>query len=505
MARTTLNVDLNRVEGDLEFQVELEDNRVVDARCIGTLFRGFEQLMVGRVPTDALVITPRICGICGTAHLATAVQALERLGGIAPPPQAVAIRNLCLMAENFQSDIRQTFLFFVPDFLHPRYAAHPLSREAERLFRPLAGDMVRSALTVSRRILQIVAIFGGQWPHSSFMVPGGVTRGASGKDLVDCRSLVDETVAWFEHSVLGGRLDAWQAVDSLPALMDWLEAPAHAASALGVFTRMARSIGLAASGAGPGAYLSAGSYPDAEAPGGLLLAPGVFDGASGLLEPFDPARVSEHVRYSWYRPYSGGRHPFEGETVPDYQPDSDRYTWAKAPRYDDRVVETGPLAELLAAGDPLISAIVAAEGASTWLRQFARLRRAGTLLGLMRGQLATLARHAGSAHYLEPAAGSLDEGEGFGFSQAARGSLGHWLQVRGGRITRYQVVTPTAWNASPRDSAGRPGPWEHSVIGLHLADPADPVEIGHVVRSHDPCLVCTVHFVGSGRRVTYGL
>ena len=120
MARTTLNIDLNCVEGDLEFQVDLEGNRIVDARCVGTLFRGFEQLLIGRAPKDGLVITPRVCGICGTAHLYTAALALERLARLPVTPHATLVRNLCLMAENVQSDLRQSFLFFTPDLVHAR-------------------------------------------------------------------------------------------------------------------------------------------------------------------------------------------------------------------------------------------------------------------------------------------------------------------------------------------------------------------------------------------------
>ena len=511
MTRTTLNIELNRVEGDLEFQVDMEDDTVVDARCIGTLFRGFEQLLVGRAPKDALVITPRVCGICGSAHLYTAALALERMNQLPVPPQATLIRNLCLMAENLQSDIRQTFLFFVPDLLNPQYREHPLFSEVEAAFKPLQGKVVLSALQASRKLVEIVAIFGGQWPHSTYMVPGGVTNAATARDIVSCRDILDQTIRWYEQEVLGDSLDNWLAINKAEALFNWLQGDAQSKAALGLFTRFSRAQGLHTYGAGAHHYLSAGAHYDAQAWNApydaqhTLLQGGLYNAQEDQLENFDPQRINEHVRHSWYRPYDGGRHPFEGETVPDHQPESDRYTWSKAPRYDNRVVETGPFAELLTDRDELLIDLLQNEGASAWLRQFGRVRRAGVLLHLMREQLAQLAGELSNPHYLPPPADALHEGDGFGLVQAARGTLGHWVQVRDGKIARYQIITPTAWNASPKDSEGQHGHWEESVIGLTLKDPQNPVEIDHVVRSHDPCLVCTVHFVESGRKLRYGI
>ncbi|MVF21406.1 hydrogenase [Methylocaldum sp. BRCS4] len=501
MARRTIQIDLNRVEGDLEFQLELEGREVVDARCIGSLYRGFEQILIGRRPKDALVITPRICGICGTAHLYSAVLALEQIGRIAVPPNASRIRNLCLMAETVQSDLRQSFLFFTADFCHPKYAGRPLYEKTLGAFLPFKGWAHRGTLEHSRHVPGIVAIFGGQWPHSSYMVPGGVTAPPTSRRILDSLSIINNLTRWFEQAVIGTDLGPWLELESADQLFAWLEAAdTHANSAIGLMTRMSRDIGLHRSGFGTSHMLSCGAYYDSA--GGQMFKSGFLDGDTGKIEPFDQAEIAEHVRYSWFEPYEGGRHPFRGETIPDFQPHSDRYSWSKAPRYRNEVVQTGPLAELLIDGDPLIGSLYRAEGGNTWLRQFARLRRTALLLQKMREILHELAAHLDDPHFTSPAEEEIPDGEGFGLITAARGALGHWVQVTDGAISRYQVITPTAWNASPKDSEGRHGHWESSLIGLTVDDPDDPVEIGHIIRSHDPCLVCTVHLLDTGKRMT---
>lgn len=507
MSRRTVQIDLNRVEGDVDFQLELEDGKVVEARCIASLFRGFEQIMVGRNPRDSLVITPRICGICGTAHLNAAVLALEQIGQLPVPPNAVRIRNLCLMAETVQSDLRQSFLFFTADFCHPKYEGLPLYGSMRDAFLPFQGRFHRGTLEHSRHIVEIVAIFGGQWPHSSYMMPGGVTAPPNIRHVLDSLSILNKLTRWFEREIIGADLESWLALRSADEFFAWLDAKdSHATSAVGLLTRMSRAIGLHRLGFGTPHMLSYGGHADPDATAGAhagqLFRAGFLDGDSGEVEAFDQAEITEHVRYSWFLPYAGGRHPFQGQTIPNYQPHSDRYTWCKAPRYRDRVVQTGPLAELLVEGEALIRSLYAAEGGNAWLRQFARLRRTALLLLNMRKTLDGLAAHLGDPHYFPPAAAGIPDGEGYGLVTAARGGLGHWVQVFDGVIARYQVVTPTAWNASPKDSDGRHGHWESSLLGLAVDDPDDPVEIGHIIRSHDPCLVCTVHFLDTGKRIS---
>jgi Ni,Fe-hydrogenase I large subunit len=507
MSTIEINLNLNRVEGDLEIALTLQDGRVSEARTIGTLYRGFEQIMVGRTPRDALVITPRVCGICGTAHLYSAVLALEHAWRIPAPANATRIRNLCLIAEGVQNDLRQTFLFFTPDFCNERYRSEPWFEALTEAFEPFRGSMYRETLAATRRVIEIVAHFGGQWPHSSHMAPGGVTTPADLRRILACRAVLDETQRWYEDRVIGATLDDWLAMKAADDYFAWAETSAHAGSALGLVTRAARALGLHRTAAGASHMLSYGAHCDPErweAPHeSRLMRGGFYDGESGTVEPLDQRLINEHVRHSWFRPYDGGRHPFVGETIPQFQPGGDRYTWAKAPRYGDKVVQTGPLAELLIGGDPLIASLHAAEGGNAWLRQFARVRRIAHELFYARRMLDELALRLGEPHFLGPAKAQECDGEGYGLLMAARGALGHWVKIKDGVIEKYQIVTPTAWNASPRDSDGVPGHWEQSLVGVAVSDPDDPVEIGHIIRSHDPCLVCTVHVLETGKRINY--
>lgn len=500
MARIELNMSLNRVEGDLEIGLTLDDGVVVEARTIGTMYRGFEQIMIGRAARDGLVITPRVCGICSTSHLFAATLALEHAWGVTPPPNAVRIRNLCLIAEGLQNDLRQTILFFAPDFCNARYADEPWYADVVAAFEPFRGALYLETLAATRDAVKIIAHFGGQWPHSSYMAPGGVTLPADLRKVFACRALLDQFQQFYERRIIGLALDAWMALDKAEDYFALLDAPGHGRSALGLISRAARGLGLHGAAAGVGAMLSYGAWRDPENPEAPILRSGFYDCAG--LAPLDQGRINEHVRHSWFRPYEGGRHPWRGETIPNYMPDGERYSWAKAPRYGDHVVQTGPLAELLIGGDALIASIYASEGGGAWLRQFARMRRVGHELVHARAMLDQLAANLSGEHFRAPEA--EPDGDGYGLTMAARGALGHWIRVRDGKIEKYQIVTPTAWNASPRDSAGQPGHWEQSLVGMVVRDPDDPIEIGHVIRSHDPCLVCTVHMLDTGRKIHFG-
>ncbi|MBF0438131.1 MAG: nickel-dependent hydrogenase large subunit [Magnetococcales bacterium] len=498
-------IPLNRVEGDLELKVAVENGRVVDSWSSGTMFRGFERIMVGRGALDGLVITPRICGICSMTHLTAAVNALDCIAGIVPPANAIRLRNVALMVETIQSDIRQSLLMYLVDFANPIFADHAWYEQAVARYQAMQGSRCIGAIKETKRLLEIVALIGGQWPHTSFMVPGGVVYAPPINDLQKSLQLLKGFKRWYEQTVLGCSLARWQAITSVAELDEWLnEQETHRSSDVGFLLSAGRAIGLDRLGIGHAHFLSYGAFNIPEGSlvvgsTGQLVASGFAVGQE--VGSFDQRHIAEQVAYSWYADQTpGGLHPMEGVTTPVASgAEGNKYSWVKAPRYAGQAAETGPLAERVVARDPLfLDLLQCDQGASSLTRQLARLIRATHLFAAAEQWLNEMIAHQAMPYYLPVP--PLLNGEGVGLTQAARGALGHWVKIREGRITHYQIITPTAWNGSPRDEQGVRGAWEQALIGTPLADPDDPVLAGMVVRSFDPCLVCSVHVIGGGRR-----
>lgn len=499
MGRIIQVIPVNRVEGDLEIRLEIEAGRVTDAWCAGTMYRGFENILRGRSPLDSLVITPRVCGICSTAHLNAAARALDMIYQAPPPDTARRIRNVTLGVEMLQTDLRHSALLFMSDFANPVYRDHPLHAEAVRRFAPLKGETTRRIVVETARVIEIIAILGGQWPHSSFMVPGGVVSAPGMGDVVQALHLLRDFRDAYYRWTLGCSPDRWAEVRTADDLDAWLEeSPAHGESDLGFFLRFGRKAGLEEIGAGVGNFLSMGGFSmpkeTAAVPwgnGGHLLPAGFV--AKGEGREFNQDRVTEDVTHSWFRGEGGGVHPLLGTTRP-YATGSEgpKYTWAKAPRYEGLPAETGPLAQLRVAGHPLVADLLTRKGPSVLVRQLARMVRPAVLLPALETWLVEIGRDR--EPFFRPYEAAAD-GEGYGLLEAPRGSLGHWARLRNGRIDEYQIVTPTGWNAAPRDADGVRGPMEQALLGAPVPDPENAAAAGHVIRSFDPCLVCTVHAV----------
>ncbi|MGE5621402.1 MAG: nickel-dependent hydrogenase large subunit, partial [Candidatus Bathyarchaeota archaeon] len=204
------------------------------------------------------------------------------------------------------------------------------------------------------------------------------------------------------------------------------------------------------------------------------------------VERLDPGRITEDTRHAWLAD-SEPLSPAAGRTVVDANK-ADAYTWCKAPRYGGQVVEVGALARQMVDGHGLVRDYVGRHGASVTARVAARMLELARVVPLMETWIKALVPGEPFCSQGEVP----EEGLGMGLVEAARGGLGHWLSIKRGRIERYQIVAPTTWNFSPRDGEGRPGPLELALVGVPAGDGALPT-VQHVVRSFDPCMVCTVH------------
>jgi len=473
----------NRIEGDLRIELEVEENVVASARSSGIMFRGFERIMPGRSPMDALVITPRICGICSASHGVAAAKVLAQAQGAEMPENAYYMKNLILGIEVVMSHLSHFYLLFAPDLTSTRYSSLNVYESVNKRFTAMRGSSVTLALKARQSALEIMGLVGGKWPNSLAIHPTGTTSTMNLSTLTRTVGILKEFQDFLEKRFLGCPLNEWLDIDSFDKLQKWLQATGQNQSDIGLFLAMSFEAGLDRIGKGPNRYMSYGAY---DLPGGGTWLPsGYFDDRN---LPFDQTLIKEHISSSFFRDAVEARHPLEGVTAP-LADKSGAYSWAKAPRYDGNTVEVGPLARMIIAGDPLLTDMMRQMDSSVLTRVFARLREMCRLTNEMSLWLEKI--NPAEPFYSIPS--SHFQAHGIGLTEAARGSLGHWMKVSSNLIDNYQVVTPSAWNLSPRDEKGTPGPVEQALVGINVADTSDPVEVNHVIRSFDPCMSCTVH------------
>jgi hydrogenase large subunit len=471
----------NRVEGDLEVTVEIEDGVIARAEVNAALYRGFEQMLVGKDPRDALVIVPRICGICSVSHSVASAAALAQLGGAAPTANGQHTINLIHAVENIADHLTHFHLFFMPDLARDLYADKPWHASIKARFKAQTGSSVASFLEPRARWMHLMGLLAGKWPHTLTIQPGGVTRALNRSDVMRAVKIHSEFRKHLEQQLFGCALEEIVALESFDQLTGW--AGQHAGdSDLALFINAALDLGLHESGRATDRFLSFGNYAHGER---ATFAAGVW---RGELSPLAVDAITEDVTHAWM----GGdepRHPLEGNTQPLAEKEG-AYSWCKAPRLGGEVVETGALARQVVDGHPLVRDLERRFGGNVLSRIVARHVEVARLMLEMQQWLAALDHTEPYYQHIE----LPEEGVGVGLVEAARGSLGHWMRVRDGRIANYQIIAPTTWNFSPRDGAGVPGALEQALRGTPVGDEeAMSVTVQHIVRSFDPCMVCTVH------------
>ena len=323
---TTIVIDpLTRIEGHLKIEATLENGRVTDARCGGTLYRGFEQILVGRDPLDAIQITQRFCGVCPTPHGIASCQALENAFGIMPPPNGRIIRNIMQGANYIQSHVLHFYHLAALDYFRgpdvppfvPRYEGD--YRVPPSLRDSLIQHYVQ-AYHVRLKAHELCAIWSGKMPHMASLAPGGVSITPRLDNLTTSLWRLKELTEFIDTVYLPDVLTLAEIY------RDYLQI-----------------------GRGCGNYLSFGLF-DLDAEPDVMrrkrfFAPGRV--VRGTVEPLDSAKITEDVRYSWYDSPSH-RHPSQETTSPD-RSKKDAYSWLKSPRYGNEPYEVGPLARVILA------------------------------------------------------------------------------------------------------------------------------------------------------------
>lgn len=498
---------ITRIEGHLKVEAQVENGVVKDAKSSGTMFRGIELILQDRDPRDAQRITQRICGVCPTSHSTAAALNLDSAFGIADriPDNGRIIRNLILGAAHLADHVLHFYHLVALDYVDvtavakyegnnstlnsakafiergeiapfvPRYEGD--YRLPQALNIELAGHYVQ-ALTMRRKGQEMVSIFGGKMPHNMAIVPGGVTEVPT----------IDKIVSFL------WRLNEMKDFIDNVYLPDVITVAKH----YGDYFEIGRGCGDLLSF---GNYELDGKNPDLTKRERLMKQGTVSTDLK--LGAIDPNKIVEYVNRSWYDDSTNGRRPAQGETKPR-EDKAGAYSWVKAPRYDGKVYEVGPLARIMASylgGQPAVKALV-----DSALNSFnAKPQVMFSVLGrhLARALSAKVIADSMAGWLLQIKPGEPvyqpyeipEESTGMGLVDAARGALGHWIEIKNKRISRYQCVVPSTWNMSPRDDKGQPGPLEQALIGTKVKDEANPYELVRIVRSFDPCLACAVHLL----------
>jgi hydrogenase large subunit len=551
---------LTRIEGHLRVELLTDNATIKDAYACTTQFRGIENVLVGRDPRDAWVFAQRICGVCTFTHGLCSIASVEDALDYAVPTQARLIRDLMLRTLIIQDHVIHFYQLQAFDWVNvvsalkadPAEAARigsslsnwsgnaeGVMRETQQTVRklvesgqlsiftngywdhpgyqlPPAADLLAvahylQALTFQREMIKLHTIFGGKNPHPNMLVGGMASPINMDNEwtinqvrLSQLEGMVAKTLTFTEQAYYPDVLAI------LSFYKEWFD--------IGAANPNMMALGLA------GTWCSGDPNKDR----GNKLRPGLLlDGDFRRPAPFDLEKIAEYVNSAWYH-YSVGDEnplpPWQGETSANYtgpQPpyewlsDRPKYTWDKAPRYDGKAVQVGPVARILLAyaqGEQSVVTMLDAAMArlgirleqmnSTAGRTLARAMESVLVAREMQAVFADFAKRVqnGDTIVFNPAKWEPSTwpaaSRGVGFVEAPRGLLSHWVQIADGAVKNYQCIVPTTWNASGRDPSGQMGAFEYSLAhgGAHpLIDKDKPLEALRTVHSFDPCMSCAVH------------
>jgi hydrogenase large subunit len=570
---------ITRIEGHLRIEVNVDANNVIrNAVSTGTMWRGLEVILRGRDPRDAWAFVQRICGVCTGVHALASVRCVEDALKIEIPENANTIRNIMHLALYSQDHLVHFYHLHALDWVDvvSALSADPAATSAlaqsispwpmssPGYFRDLQNRLKKfvesgqlgpfrngywghpgyklppeanlmavahylEALDFQKEIVKIQTIFGGRNPHPNWLVggvPSPINLNATGavgavnmERLNMVGRIIDRTIDFIDQVYIPDLL----AIASF--YKDWA------------------SIG---GGLSSKYLMSYGDLPKSandNSPGNLMMPRGaIIDGNLNEVHDIDLNKldeIQEFVTHSWYKygDEQAGLHPYQGETVPNFElgantkgdkkrieniDEAAKYSWVKAPRWKGHAMEVGPLARFVIGyvkgmpefkepvdmvlgklGVPITALFstlgrTAARGLEcSWAAHALKAEYQKLIANIKAGDTAT----ANMANF-EPSTWAK-AAQGVGFVEAPRGALAHWIDIEDKKIKNYQCIVPTTWNASPRDPAGKIGAYEAALLDTPMHDPELPLEILRTIHSFDPCLACATHVLDmEGNEVT---
>jgi hydrogenase large subunit len=542
------------------------NNTIKEAYSAGTMVRGIENILKKRDPRDAWAFAQRICGVCTTVHAIASIRAVEDALGINIPKAANLMRNMIVAQQFIHDHVMHFYILHALDFVDVVSALKADPKKVSEIQQSISGWPNSSPAyfaEVQKKVKAIVdsgqlSLFSnGYWGHPAYKLPPEINLlgVAHYLECLDWQSQVTKI-----HTIFGGKnphpnfvvggvplpidMNSDQALnaeklaviaDSIKRMKDFIE-QVYLPDLLAIAPYY---LEYASIGEGLGNFLVWGEFPEGQLneidklifPRGAIINRDLKNVI--VPDPRDAQKMKEFVTHSWYKYSQGdeaGLFPWEGETVFNYtgpKPPYEylnvegKYSWLKSPRWNELPMEVGPLARVLvlyATGHKqtveLVNLVLEKLKApvsavfSTLGRTAARAIETKVIIDLLQKFYDEL--------IAEIKAGNTDtfndekwnprtwpkKALGFGYTEAPRGALGHWVVIENKKIKNYQVVVPTTWNASPRDHKNQPGAYEASLVGTRLADPGQPLEILRTIHSFDPCLACAVHIIDpKGRKV----
>lgn len=449
--RKILFSPVTRLSGLLSVELTVHHKEICEADVCCTMFRGFEYIMKNHHITDAVYLTQRICGICSTVHGANASYLLDKLYDNEIEENAQYLRNIMLAADFLQNHIRHFYFFELPDYvIMPKQPPFLMQNCTDcRLNKEQNHRLTEhysNAVKASQQCHQILALFGGKAPHQHSFVHGGVAVAPTADKITQALALLEDIRDFVQRCMMPDTELLAKCYD------DYFHI-----------------------GKTNGHFLSFGLFRFGEKNDSPLLKGGVLE--NNQLKKPNLDLIQEDISHAWFR-----RANFTDETEPSPHKHG-AYTWTKAVLYQNKHFEGGPLARMILNGHYN-------GGTATMDRIVARSIETLLITKLMKTWLKKLC--PGNPPIQQKQQPITNQA--IFATDAMRGPLLHSALIENEQVTRYDIITPTGWNFSPKDDCGNRGPVETALVSTHLPSPDFQYIIpGRIIRSFDPCIACATH------------